>query len=169
MNSDEQRARRTLADSVRKYLTDARLRGLMPQNLADAYARNPDKLINSIVSVLLPGMVARIEAEETEQITTAEIANLDIETLQGLALMANIVQEPVTESTINRDGALLFCSRAAKYLKQERYREAKMFFGKAIDIDDGIKSAWLGLAQALDCLGERQSAADARERASKLQ
>jgi len=168
MTSDEQSARRTLTDSVRKYLSDARLRGLMPENLAASFDRDADKLVGSIVSVLLPGMVARLGKSDGPPSITLNMSDVTMETLQGLAVISQLAKEPLTDAVKNRDGALLFCSRASKYLKDERYKDAKMFFRRAIDIDPGIKSAWLGLADALDHLGESEAASEARALGEKL-
>jgi uncharacterized protein HemY len=68
----------------------------------------------------------------------------------------------------DHDGALLFCRKGEKLLKAELYSDAKRFFKRAIQIKQDLKTAWLGLSEAQEKLGEVQEAENSRQIASEL-
>ncbi len=171
--NDYQLFRGYVSDLVRRSLTDGHVSGGFPAPLATAFETSPEKIISDVVDVLLPGVLRAqglplTQSERQDLNQSALRAARQPATANALAFMArNNTRELTTDKQL-ADGALLFCARGRKLLKNERYSEARAVFKRAIEIKHDAKPAWLGLAEALEKLGEDDQAKEARKCADRL-
>jgi Flp pilus assembly protein TadD len=158
---DEAQWRGHITDMVRRKLTDAQMKGLLPQDVSEYLDRSPDELINAVSDSLMPpAFKARGSAQQAQ-------GALRPEAVRALMTLAVLQRQNVPEDK-EVDGALLLCGRGKSMLKSERYKEAKNFFLRAIEIEEKTRAAWLGLAEAFEHLGEEEKAQLARIRADEL-
>lgn len=163
-----------LSDSVRRSLSDCQVESSLPADIAAVFEKSPDDLVKPVVDVLIGNVLLAqglpvSKQEKSNLITAAQRALQNKQTIVILTILADSAgTRTATPESRLRDGALLFCARGRKLLKSERYAEARTAFKRAIEIKKDAKPAWLGLAEALDKLGESEQAAEARNNAERL-
>lgn len=74
----------------------------------------------------------------------------------------------LSQDKLNHDGSMLLCGRGSGRFECGLFKEAVIFYKRAIEVEERNKVAWFGLADALDAVGDKVEAAQARARAQEL-
>jgi len=74
----------------------------------------------------------------------------------------------LSQEKLNRDGSMLLCRRGSSRFECGLFREAVIFYKRAVEVDGGNKDAWLGLADAFEATGDKAEATKARAMAQGL-
>lgn len=164
----DKEVRSMMAYHLRRSLEDELARGTLPPQLETAIDESPDAVVELLVNMFAPATVIRMGATDESQKRDPHTV-LSQEDLQLLVLALSSIQASQKRNVdVDLDGALLFCTRGRKMLRKERYVDAKRHFQRALQIKVDVKSAWEGLAEAQEHLGESESAAESRRRGAQL-
>lgn len=164
---NDKEIREMMAYHLRRALEDELVRGSLPPQLAKIIDESPDEVVEQLVKVFTQAATIRLNPDGTS-ITEERTVVLSPEDVQVVMMALSSIQTSYRRNVdVDLDGALLFCNRGRKMLKKERYVDAKRHFERAIQIKDNVKTAWEGLAEAQDHLGEAENAKESRRRAAQ--
>jgi tetratricopeptide (TPR) repeat protein len=162
---NDKEVREMMAYHLRRALEDESAKGKLPPQLAKVIEESPDAVVESLVNMFTQAATNRLGGKDQ----SGSQGPLSQEDLQVLVLALSTIQSSHRQpADFDLDGALLFCNRGRKMLRNERYADAKRHFQRALQIKDNVKSAWEGLAEAQERLGEADNAAESRRRAVQL-